>query len=61
MENGQEVGGRQRSEAELYQQGYKKACPYEGEAPGETQWVEYTNCFVEELVPTPEPEPKPQE
>ena len=61
VENGQEVGGRQRSEAELYTAGYKKACPYEGEETGEKEWREYAACFVEELVPEPQPEPDPEE
>ena len=61
MENGQEVGGRQRSEAELYEQGYKKACPYEGDDTGEKEWREYATCFVEELMPAPQPEPDPDE
>ena len=59
VENGQEVGGRQRSEAELLAAGYKKACPCDGE--GEKEWREWPTCFVEELVPAPEPDPDPDE
>ena len=52
VEKGKEVGGRQRSEAELYASGYKKACPCEGE--GEKTWREFPTCFVEEIVYSPE-------
>lgn len=45
VEDGHEVGG-DRTEEQLYLEGYKKACEYHGEAQ-ETEWVEYPTCWVE--------------
>lgn len=45
VEDGHEVGG-DRTEQQLYDDGYKKACLYHGEAQ-ETEWVEYPTCWVE--------------
>ena len=43
VEGGMEVGG-QRSEAALYADGYKKACPtYDGQG----EWREYPTCWVQ--------------
>ena len=43
VEDGKEIGG-QRSEAELYNEGYKKAC----ENPDGGEWKEYPTCLVQE-------------
>lgn len=55
VENGKEVNGN-RTEEQLYAEGYKKACPYMGNEQGERVWVEYPRCWVEELIPEPMPE-----
>lgn len=56
VENGIEVNG-ERTEAELYNLGYKKACLADTTNP--TRWVEYPTCIVEEEIPQEEPEPEP--
>ena len=45
VENGREVG-----EDQLYAAGYKKACPYMGDEPGDKVWREYPWCLVEEIA-----------
>lgn len=50
VENGREVGGKQRNEDQLYAAGYKKACPYMGDEPGDKVWREYPWCLVEEIA-----------
>ena len=47
VEDGMEVNGT-RTEQDLYNDGYKKACLYYGD--GKTEWIEYPTCFVEELI-----------
>lgn len=47
VENGLEVDGL-RTEQELYNDGYKKACLYYGDC--KTTWTEYPTCFVEEPI-----------
>ena len=62
VENGVEVTKKKekRTEDELYADGYKKACPMEGE--GEYFWKEYPTCFVQEWTGLPEDtEPEPEE
>ena len=54
VEDGHEVGGN-RTEQQLYDLGYKKAC---GDGHGNGDWVEYPTCFV--WVERQE-EPQPQE
>lgn len=54
VEDGHEVGG-DRTEHQLYADGYKKAC---GDGQGDGEWVEHPTCFV--WVERQE-EPEPQE
>ena len=60
-ENGQEVGGT-RTEEQLYNEGFKKACltPRGSETDTE-QWNEYPTCIVQTWIPEPTEEPFEEE
>lgn len=50
VENGEEITREKtkRTEAELYSDGYKKACPSED---GTGEWSEYPTCLVQISAP----------
>lgn len=59
VEGGVEVTRKKkkRTEAELYQEGYKKACLTPRAQDTDTEkWSEYPTCFVQEWKPAPQEE-----
>ena len=58
VEDGVEVGGS-RTEAELYADGYKKACLMDSPSGDAVEkWTEYPTCWVQSWdEPMPEPDP----
>lgn len=60
-EGGKEVNG-ERTEAELYAEGYKKACLTPKEHDDDTEvWHEYATCLVQEWRPAQQDEPETDE